>query len=148
MRAGTGPPLPAFAGHKTSRNKVRDRILLPILSHRKIMAKILRSDDVSSRTIYPEKIEILFVRFPIYLYIYANKSCPQMFYLNYVLMKNLFIVIGNLTTDARDALAGAIGGAILGSGAGGVEAGPKAVVGGLSNGASGSISEAIDKWLN
>ena len=66
-----------------------------------------------------------------------------MFYLNYVLMKNLFIVIGNLTTDARDALAGAIG-----SGAGGVEAGPKAVVGGLSNGASGSISEAIDKWLN
>ena len=68
-----------------------------------------------------------------------------MFYLNYVLMKNLFIVIGSLTTDARDALAG---GAILGSGAGGVEAGPKAVVGGLSNGASGSISEAIDKWLN
>ncbi|WP_418407650.1 hypothetical protein [Alistipes ihumii] len=112
------------------------------------MAKILRSDDVSSRTIYPEKIEILFVRFPVYLYIYANKSCPQMFYLNYVLMKNLFIVIGSLTTDARDALAGAIGGAILGSGAGGVEAGPKAVVGGLSNGASGSISEAIDKWLN
>ena len=42
----------------------------------------------------------------------------------------------------------AIGGAILGSGAGGVEAGPKAVVGGLRNGASGSISEAIDKWLN
>ncbi len=106
MRAGTGPPLPAFAGHKTSRNNVRDRILLPILSHRKIMAKILRSDDVSSRTIYPEKIEILFVRFPIYLYIYANKSCPQMFYLNYVLMKNLSIVIGSLTTDARDALAG------------------------------------------
>ena len=149
-KAGTakGPPLPAFAGHKTSRNKVRDRILLPILSHRKIMAKILRSDDVSSRTIYPEKIEILFVRFPVYLYIHANESCPQTFYLNYVLMKNLFIVIGSLTADARDALAGAIGGAILGSGAGGVEAGPRAVVGELSNGASGSISEAIDKWLN
>ena len=29
-----------------------------------------------------------------------------MFYLNYVLMKNLSIVIGSLTTDARDALAG------------------------------------------
>lgn len=43
-------------------------------------------------------------------------------------MKNLFIVIGSLTADARDALAGAIGGAILGSGAGGVEAGPRAVV--------------------
>ncbi len=57
------------------------------------------------------------------LYIYANKSCPQMFYLNYVLMKNLSIVIGSLTADARDALAGAIGGAILGSGAGSVEAG-------------------------
>ena len=58
-----------------------------------------------------------------YLYIYANKSCPQMFYLNYVLMKNLSIVIGSLTADARDALAGAIEGAILGSGAGSVEAG-------------------------
>ena len=46
-----------------------------------------------------------------------------MFYLNYVLMINLSIVIGSLTADARDALAGAIGGAILGSGAGSVEAG-------------------------
>lgn len=86
--------------------------------------------------------------FLFYLYIHANESCPQTFYLNYVLMKNLSIVIGSLTTDARDALVGAIGGAILGSGAGGVEAGPRAVVGELSNGASGSISEAIDKWLN
>ena len=62
-----------------------------------------------------------------------------MFYLNYFLMKNLSIVIGRLTADAGDALAGTIGRAILGSGVGGVGAGPGAVVGGLSNGAWGSL---------
>ena len=63
-------------------------------------------------------------------------------------MNNLSIVIGSLTADAGDALAGRIGRAIFGSGIGGVGAGPGAVVRGLSNGASVAFSESFDKWLN